>query len=248
MWGIILDSKVDSGVIMNLICIQSKLLYARARRSHTVFLHLWFLLHANGFSPNIPWICAKIQVFSSGYCRVWAEDFCVPGSHSQQRLRKVPSDEARWVVSGNHWQKNTAIKFLLRNVCWKKKTQSAPVYILVESINGVKIARGFFSLRFHFQYGRRHLFQFNCVCNLRSCNHSDGPVQPLHKQQLGGSSYPRPFLCPHPVWICLLPLQAQVSSSLPVNLPDSREEYKKKCSSLTCDCFSMPGTIIYIHI
>lgn len=110
----------------------------------------------------------------------------------------------------------------------KKKTQSAPVYILVESINGVKIARGFFSLQFHFQYGRRHLFQFNCVCNLRSCNHSDGPVQPLHKQQLGGSSYPRPFLCPHPVWICLLPLQAQVSSSLPVNLPDSREEYKKK--------------------
>lgn len=55
------------------------------------------------------------------------------------------------------------------------------------------------------------------VCNLRPRNHGDGPVQPLHKQQLCGGGHPRPLLCPHPVWICLLPLQAQVSATLAGN-------------------------------
>lgn len=51
-------------------------------------------------------------------------------------------------------------------------------------------------------------------CAHRPRDHADRSVQPLHKQQLRGSSHPGPFLCSHPVRICLLPLQAQVSSRI----------------------------------
>lgn len=51
-------------------------------------------------------------------------------------------------------------------------------------------------------------------CAHRPCDHADRSLQPLHQQQLGGSSHPGPFLCSHPVGICLLPLQAQVSSRI----------------------------------
>lgn len=61
-------------------------------------------------------------------------------------------------------------------------------------------------------YALRHVWVCVCVCIPRPRNHSNGPVQPLHKQQLRGSSHLSPFLRPHPLRICLLPLQAQVSS------------------------------------
>lgn len=59
----------------------------------------------------------------------------------------------------------------------------------------------------------------------RPRNHGDGPIKPLHKQQLCGSSHLSSFLCPHPLWICLLPLQAQVSYIL--NISPSRKQKKK---------------------
>lgn len=65
----------------------------------------------------------------------------------------------------------------------------------------------------YYTYANRCLYVMHgliCVCILRPCNHGDGPIQPLHKQQLCGRSDLGSFLCPHPVWICFLPLQAQV--------------------------------------
>lgn len=56
----------------------------------------------------------------------------------------------------------------------KKSTENVRIFIPERTINGVKVVENYFS--FHSQYGRRHIVQFNYVCNLRPCNHGDGPV------------------------------------------------------------------------
>lgn len=67
-----------------------------------------------------------------------------------------------------------------------------------------------------------------CLCAHRPRDHADRSIQPLHKQQLCGSSHPGPFLCSHPVRICLLPLQAQVSSRID---PSWRRACRQHCGN-----------------
>lgn len=68
------------------------------------------------------------------------------------------------------------------------------------------------------------MFSYIFVRIPRPRNHGNGPIQPLHKQQLRGSSHLGSFLCPHPVWICLLPVQTQVSYIPNTNPPEKGEQ------------------------
>lgn len=62
----------------------------------------------------------------------------------------------------------------------------------------------------------------------RSCNHGNESIKPIHEQQLCGSGHFSSLLCPHPLWVCLLPLQAQVSYSLIGNPSEKADQQQSR--------------------